>query len=231
MKDIFLVDADDTILDFHGASDNAIRFAFSKFNIPWQDEYAIVYKRVNDGLWAKLERREISRAELIHIRFKLYLQELKMPAINADAFNELYLTHLATSPLFVENAKEFLQELKIYGRIYIVTNGTKKIQQSRFAICKLNDMVDGVFISQEIGYDKPAKEFTEYAISHIDGFTKERAVWIGDSLSADIRSANEFGITSIWFNPNRKALTGTTKPDYIVDNFDEIFEILQRISV
>ena len=230
MKNIFLVDADDTILDFQGASISAVRNAFFVFGKEWKEEYATVYKRVNDNLWEALERREITREQLLKTRFSLYLRELGLADIDGDKFNELYLTHLATKPLYVKGAKAFLEKLKGLGRVYIVTNGTEKIQKSRFSILGIDDLIDGVFISQTIGYDKPAKEYTDYVIKHVDGFTKENAVWIGDSLSADIKSANEAGITSIWFNYYKKPASAHVKPDYIVDNFDKIFKILQNIE-
>ena len=230
MKNIFLVDADDTILDFHGASTNAIRYAFSAFDIVWKEEYERVYKRVNDGLWESLERREITREKLIAVRFPLYLKELGLQGVDGDKFNEIYLTHLATHPVYNQGARGFLQKLRKLGRVYIVTNGTKKIQRSRFAISGLNDLADGVFVSQTVGYDKPAKEYTDYVIAHIPQFEKEKAVWIGDSLSADIKASNEAGITSVWFNPHKKAGNEKIKPDFIVDNFEKIFEILQRIK-
>lgn len=230
MKNIFLVDADDTILDFHGASANAIRYAFSIFNIPWQDEYARVYKRVNDALWESLERRELTREKLIEIRFPLYLKELGVEGVDGDKFNEIYLHYLATNPIYVEGAEAFLKKLGKIGRVYIVTNGTQKIQKSRFEISGLNALVQDVFVSQVIGYDKPAKQYTDYVLSHIPNFTKENAVWIGDSLSADIKAANTANITSIWFNSSKKALNGQATPDYIVDNLEKIFDILQRIG-
>lgn len=230
MKNVFLVDADDTILDFHGASAKAIRYAFSVFNIPWQDEFANVYKKVNDELWERLERRELTREKLIEIRFPLYLKELGVEGLDGDKFNEIYLHYIATNPMYMEGAEEFLKKLGKIGRVFIVTNGTQKIQKSRFAISGLNAYAKDVFVSQAIGYDKPAKQYTDYVLSHIPNFKKENAVWIGDSLSADIKAANEANITSIWFNPSKKALNGQAIPDYIVDNFEKIFEILQRIG-
>ena len=39
MKDIFLVDADDTILDFHASSAVALKKAFEGFSIPWENSF------------------------------------------------------------------------------------------------------------------------------------------------------------------------------------------------
>ena len=60
-KTIFLVDADDTILDFHGASSLALQDAFISCGLEWKEEYKEKYKAFNDSLWEKLERKEITR--------------------------------------------------------------------------------------------------------------------------------------------------------------------------
>ena len=52
MKNIFLVDADDTILDFHGASAIALKTAFLESGIAWKDDYLSEFKVINAGLWA-----------------------------------------------------------------------------------------------------------------------------------------------------------------------------------
>ena len=119
-----------------------------------------------------------------------------------------------------------MKTLRKNGRVFIVTNGTTNIQKSRFEICGLNELVDGVFVSETIGYNKPAKEYTDYVLTHIDGFSKERAVWIGDSLSADIKAAKDANITCIWYNPDKKEVKEDEKPDFYVDNFDKILRIL-----
>ena len=59
-------------------------------------------------------------------------------------------------------------------------------------------------------------------------FQREKAVWIGDSLSADIKAANDAKIASVWFNPSKKSLSGVVKPDYIAHNFQEVLNILRN---
>lgn len=229
MKNIFLVDADDTILDFHGASALAIKAAFEKCGIAWQEVYADIFKTLNDGLWESLERKELTRKELIEKRFPLYLQTLGITSVDGGEFNRQYLHFLATNPIFVTGAEAFLKEIGKMGKVYIVTNGTEYIQKSRFDISGLWGYIDDAFVSERIGFDKPAKEYTDYVLSHIPDFDKERAVWIGDSLSADIRAANEAGIESVWFNPKQKPLVGTAKPQHIAVDFEEILQILWKM--
>ena len=229
MKSIFLVDADDTILDFHGASALALKAAFFHCGIAWQEIYGDVFKTLNDGLWESLERKELTRSELIEKRFPLYLQTLGITSVDGGEFNRQYLHFLSNNPTFVKGAENFLIELGKMGKVYIVTNGTERIQKSRFEISGLWNYIDDAFVSECIGFDKPAKGYTDYVLSHIPNFEKEKAVWIGDSLSADIKAANEAGIESVWFNPKKKALNGKAKPQHIAVSFEEILNILWEI--
>ncbi|MBQ8395154.1 MAG: YjjG family noncanonical pyrimidine nucleotidase [Clostridia bacterium] len=228
MKDIFLVDADDTVLNFHGAAEHAIEAAFIQNGEPWKAEYMAEYRKLNAGLWEALERKEITREWLMEQRFPIFLKHLGI-GLDGAAFNRVYIEHLSTHPLYLDGAQDFLNELGKRGRVFIVTNGTESIQKRRFDISDLWSYAEDVFISQTTGYDKPAKGYTDYVAAHIKDFDYGRAVWIGDSLSADIKAANEAGITSIWFNPHGKKGTDVATPDYTAKSFDEILEILRRI--
>lgn len=230
MKNIFLVDADDTLLDFHGASAIALRAAFEKNGVVWQEGYLTEFKKINGGLWEALERKELTRKELMERRFFIYLQHLGRTDLDGDAFNQCFLTHLATHPLYIEGAERFLQKLGKLGRVYIVTNGTAWIQKSRFELSKLPSYAEDVFVSDTIGHDKPAKEYTDYVVAHIPYFQRENAVWIGDSLSADVKAANAAGITSVWYNRYKKECVGEVKPDYIAEDFDGVLRILEQIN-
>lgn len=225
--DIFLVDADNTLLDFHASSVLSLREAFRKSGIPWQSEYAASFTALNDSLWRSLEKKEITREKLLEDRFSIFLSQIGYPNVNANEFNENFLSALAVTPVYTDGAREFLRALRSVGRVYVVTNGTTKIQRSRFALCGLNDLVDGVFVSETIGCDKPGKAYTEYVAAHIPNFEKSRAVWIGDSLSADIKAANDAGIRNFFFNPSEKEIVGDDIPDYAVKSFEEILRILQ----
>ena len=163
-------------------------------------------------------------------RFHIYLAQMGFESVDADAFNQIFLNHLATHPIYITGAQEFLVSLRKLGRVYIVTNGTAWIQKSRFDISGLWSYAEDVFVSDTIGFDKPAKAYTDYVMAHIPNFSTEKAVWIGDSLSADIKAANDAKITSIWYNPHKKAAVGAAIPDHIFQSFEEILTFLQGIN-
>jgi 2-haloacid dehalogenase len=226
-KSVFLFDADDTILDFHKTSEKAIKATLESLGVVWKEEYISIFKTLNDGLWEALERKELTRSELVERRFPLYLAKIGLPEIDGAKFNEAYLSYLSENPEYFEGAESFLQTLSTMGDIYIVTNGTEWIQRSRFEKIGLWQYVKGAFISQAVGYDKPAPEFTAYVIEHIPAFSREKTVWIGDSLSADVKAANEGKIDSIWYNPHKKPCVLGITPTKIVESYPQILEILQ----
>ena len=230
MKNIFLVDVDDTILDFHGASTLALSAAFQNNGVAWEENLEREFRSFNTSLWEALERKEITWEELMRERFPRFFKRMGMEEVDGDLVNRSFIEYISTHPIYFEGAENFLKKLSKMGRIYLVTNGTKEIQKSRFDIANLWEKAEKVFISQEAGFDKPAKEYTDYVMEHIPNFARENAVWIGDSLSADIKAANDAHITSIWFNPKKKSLSGQAKPNYIAERFEEILEILQKIN-
>ncbi len=229
-KEIFLVDADDTVLDFHGASEKALKNAFEQSGVVWQEEYLPKFRAFNAKLWEALERKQLTREQLMDTRFCLFMQDIGLPHVDGNAFNRLFLEYLANHPIYMDGAQAFLQTPKTMGRVYIVTNGTAWIQKRRFTISDLYAYADDVFVSQLVGVDKPDKGYTDYVMAHIDGFEREKAVWIGDSLSADIKAANDAQIMSIWFNPAKKQLGSAACPDYIAHDFEEVLKILQEVD-
>ena len=225
-KDIFLVDADDTLLDFHASSRLSLIQAFHDCGIPFQDEYLQTFATFNAGLWQRLERKELTRNELMARRFPLYLELLNITSVSGEEFNEKYLHYIANNPMFMAGGEAFLRKLPKFGNVYIVTNGSYAIQKSRFRIVEMDKYAKKIFISQEVGADKPSPVYTQFVLENIPDFEKERAVWIGDSLSADIKAACEAGIDSIWYNPKNKPHSGAFLPTFTANSFEEVEKIL-----
>ena len=225
--DIFLVDVDDTILDFHYSAIQAIRAAFADYGVAWQEDYESAFTRFNNSLWAQLERKEITREYLHETRFPRYLQLLGFQNIDGREFNEKFLQHLSTHPVYFDGAQEFLQKLNKAGRVYFVTNGTLWIQKSRFDVADLWKYAKDTFVSEVAGADKPAKQYTDYVIERIPNFEKEKTVWIGDSLTADMRAAIDADIDCIWFNPKKKAGRDGLKPTFEAESYSQILKILE----
>lgn len=154
---IFLVDADNTILDFHASSEAALKSAFESFGEKWKEEYGKNFTRFNDSLWERLERKEITRERLLEERFPLWLEQLGKEKISGKEFNARYIDYLSKHPIYMSGAEDFLRKLKSAGKVYIVTNGTYFVQKSRFDIAKLWDYIEDAFVSEKSAVISPER--------------------------------------------------------------------------
>lgn len=223
MKNNFLLDADETVLDFIRSSEESFRAAMNELGERQAAERYAEFKEINDGLWREYERGEICKKDLMTARFSRFFARLQSSA-DAKEANGLYFNKLCRTGYLLPGAAEFMRELKRRGRIYLITNGTPAAQYGRLESLGLNGFFDGVFVSDEIGYAKPDVRFFEFVLASAR-VKREDCLVIGDSLTSDIKGANASGIESIWFNPKGKTASGA-RPDHTADSYRGVLEIV-----
>ena len=202
-----LLDLDDTLLDFHAAERHALSFALSSLGIPPKEEYIAAYSKLNHEMWQKMEAGGLTKERLRKTRFPIFLESMGLSA-DGQKMAQTYEAQLTDCAFTVEGAIPTLDVLKKDYALYAVSNGTSAVQRNRIAKSGLQPYFQGVFLSEEIGYAKPAKEFFS-AVFQVIPFAPNQTVIVGDSLSADILGANNFGIRSVWLNRfGRKNDTG-----------------------
>ena len=200
MKDIFLLDIDETLFDFPREEREALWRTLEKRGIAPTEEMTARYHEINESYWKKLERGEITRARLVVERFEVFLREYGR-ADSPEEFSKQYFAELASGGKFYEGAEAFVKALKNRGRIFLVTNGAEFTQTRRIAASGLGKYAERAFISEAIGINKPSKEYAGYVESHIDGYERSRAVWVGDSLTSDAPCAAAAGIDFLLYRP------------------------------
>lgn len=217
-----LFDLDETLMDFKKAEDNAISLFFRKYGIDPTAENKSLYSEINKSKWKALERGEITRSQLFLSRFEELFNIFGIVA-DAAAANDEYLSFMAESRFVFEGTEEICRELSKNYKLYIITNGSKKAQDGRLKNLPLIESFEDVFISEEIGFDKPYKEFFDYVFEHIPEKDKSKCLVIGDSLTSDIAGAVNYGIDSCWLNPGEYRESPAT---YQIKKLDELLGIL-----
>lgn len=228
--DILFFDLDNTLWDFDYVEQVSLtKFFKSKGVIEEElENYISRYRKMNKVLWEKLEKKEITREELVNTRFSSFFKTYGFEYDGKELSNE-YEQIIKNQGDCIEGSYELLNKLSSLGyKLYALTNGISNIQRSRLAVSKFTKFFDKVYISQEIGYSKPSVEFFEYVYKDLSLNTKENLLLIGDSLSADIKGANNFLIDSVWYNPKRLKNTSDAIPTYVVNNYEELFLILDK---
>ncbi len=219
-KPIVFLDADDTILDFHACEAIAIRRAFEIMGVEPSDALVERYSRINRKMWERLELGEITRQQVLELRFEELFKEIGFEYSGFEA-QEIYENELAKTSIYMDDAPALLEELKKNYRLFIASNGLARVQDGRFKAVGLEQYFEDIFISQRVGFNKPAGEFFELCFEKIPMFSKDRCIMVGDSLSADIKGASNAGIKSVWFNPKGQPARAGIKADY------EITELMQ----
>lgn len=219
-----LFDADNTLLDFSKSEHNSLIKTMEFYGVPVTENNINTYVKINDSLWKRLEKKEITKPELKKIRFRMFFDSIGFP-FEKDALevNEHYLGLLSQCGYTMDGAQELSKRLSEAGyELYIVTNGVAKTQALRLEKSGLLPYFKDVFVSEAIGIPKPDKRFFDYVLERINEKDKNRIVVIGDSLSSDIRGAENSGLDSIWLNLNNASLPGDLNPVATVTKLSEI---------
>ncbi len=227
-RPIILFDLDDTILDFHKAEAIAIARTFRELGIEPTEELIRLYSRINARQWKRLETGEISREQVLVGRFEILFKELGLELSSRQA-KALYENFLSQGHFFIPGAVELLEKLQGDYRLFICSNGTAVVQAGRLKSAGIAPYFEEIFISEEIGCNKPDPEFFRRCFERIPDFRRERCLIIGDSLSSDILGGIRAGIKTCWFIPGGRSRGEDVVPDYELGELEQVPDLLQKI--
>lgn len=228
MYEILLIDLDDTILDFHKAEAVAIRKTLAQAGLEPTDGVCQRYSQCNDIHWKMLERGEITRDQVLVGRFQMLFDEMGI-SVDAAAVAGNYTENLSQGHFFLPGAEDALKALQGKYRLFLASNGTAWVQRRRIASADIEKYFEDIFISHEIGVNKPAKEYFDRSFARIDGFAPEKTMIVGDSLSSDILGGQNAGITTCWVNPEGKTCNLEKAPDYEIRSISQLEALLDTI--
>lgn len=227
-RPIVLLDLDDTLLDFHKAEHIAISKTFSFFGIVPEEALIRRYSEINAAQWKRLERGEIGREQVLVGRFRILFDELGLDCSDWEA-KRTYENFLSQGHYFIPGAEALLEALHGEYRLFICSNGTAVVQEGRLKSAGIGPYFEEIFISEEIGYNKPSAEFFTRCFEKIPDFCRERTVIIGDSLTSDILGGINAGIKTCWFNPQGRTGRADILPDYVISQLEQVPALLKKI--
>ena len=223
-----LLDLDDTIFDFKKAEAVAVSKTLRELGIEPTDEIVSLYSSINQAQWKLLELGELTRDRIRVRRYELLFKELGADLDPLKA-SDIYADFLSQGHYYVNHAHEMLEQLHGTYRLYIASNGFRKIQRGRIASSDLDSFISDYFLSEEVGSEKPSREFFAYCLEHISGANKANTAIVGDSLTSDIKGGEAFGIPTVWFNPRKSANTTPVTPTATVSDLLEVPKVIARL--
>ena len=228
MFEYLFLDLDDTILDFGKAESVAIEKTLLFAGIDPTQENKALYSRINKGFWEALERGEVTRDTLKVLRFARLFETLGVNADPQKASDE-YIRLLGIGHYFLPGAEQAVESLSKKYRLFLASNGNASVQKGRMTSANLYRFFEKVFVSEEIGANKPSAEYFERSFAQIPGFDKSKAIIVGDSLTSDIRGGNNAGIATCWVNPRGLPRRDDIHVDFEIKALSELQALLEAL--
>ncbi|MCI5954038.1 MAG: YjjG family noncanonical pyrimidine nucleotidase [Lachnospiraceae bacterium] len=222
-----LWDVDGTLLDFLYSQKYAITKCFRTAGRDITEEQIKRYSQINDDYWRRLELGEITKDQLLMGRFATLFEEYKIKDIDLAVFAKEYQEALGSVFSFIDDSLTICKALQEKVRQYVITNGVTATQMNKLKLSGLAEAMDGIFISEQIGTPKPAKEFFDYCLKHIEEKDKSKLLIVGDSLSSDIKGGVLSGIPTCWYRPEGAINDTPYHPDYEISDLHMLYDILE----
>lgn len=227
LYDWLLFDADDTLFDFSAASLKAISETLVQFGIEQHAKYLRLYEALNDVMWFRGDKGELTQQEITQERFRHFLAAIGREELHASVLNTYYIQALAKQGILLDGALETVQTLHAAGyRMAVVTNGVASVQHGRFSGNPITPYFERIFISEELGVRKPSPDFFAAVRRELGIEQPRRVLVIGDSLHSDILGGNLANFDTMWYNFKLEETSDEITPRYQVQSYRQLLEVL-----
>lgn len=220
-----LFDVDNTLFDFNKDQETAFKEAMDKIGYPYTEEMYENYNQINMGMWEMLNRGEMTAEELSVKRFEEFFEKYHIKQ-DAQIFSSLLTEAFQKTGTPIKGSREMLEQLKDKCELVIISNGFKRQQYHRLDNARFSNYFTRIFLSEEVGYNKPDKNFFDIVLQNIENKQKSKILVVGDSITADIVGGKNSGIDTCWYNPKNKENKTDVKPNYEIKDFQELLKII-----
>lgn len=228
MYTTILIDADHTFFDFDQAEAQALKKVFQNLTNQVTEKMLADYHDINKALWQAVEEGRLKPSAVKTERFRQWLA-LNPYAVRPEDLGSQFIEALGQGHMFLEGAYDFLKTLKDHFKVYVITNGLKKVQEARLKASGVDQLVDGIYISEAIGHAKPDPLFFDYVLNDLGIKNKEACLVIGDSLTSDILGGIKSGLDTCWYAPSGQ-VSDDIVPNYHARSYSEVLNLLSLSS-
>ena len=222
------IDIDDTLLDYVPCCREAYDAAISQLDAVYHTQYAEsdyfqLFFDIAGRLFSEAKHGKYSISEVMDLYPKEFMERVnvltgetmndKELAQCTDTFKHAFRAAWGKTHALVPEAEPMLQRLRKAGyRLFAASNSFGHLQRSRLEQAGILNYFEDLFISMDIGYDKPDVRFFEEALRRANLLPNE-VLMIGDSMTTDILGAQNAGIEALFFDRrNNASLLELIKP-------------------
>ena len=224
--DLILFDIDGTLLDFNLTEKNALKETFEEYGFEFDENIYTRYHKINIFFWQELEKGNIDKDKLGYARFDQLFSEYGLTG-DTKEFNIKFRKRLGEGAYLLDGADEICRYFDGKVKMATASNGGKDIQIKRMKKVGLDKYMNYMFISEEVGFNKPDKRYFDYIFEKVGDIPKDRVIIVGDSLTADIKGGINGGIKTCWINLENEENNSDIIPDFEIKSILELKEIIK----
>lgn len=163
----------------------------------------------------ELRKTPETEVDLSVVLRRLYTEKGVSPS--TEAIQHWALMFRALSLQYVrlfDGAEELLRELRRRGKkVYLLSNAQRLFTEPELRFLGIYELFDDVFISSDIGFMKPSKQFYT-ALLQKYSLDSKTSVMIGNDWQADAWGAHRNGLASMYIHtPQSPEAEGELPPD------------------
>ncbi|MBJ6275918.1 HAD family hydrolase [Staphylococcus aureus] len=206
---LVIFDLDNTLFSFNNLWIKANKDTFEEYTVFKDIEYSDfmkLYKKYDLYFWKQHDEGIITLDELRELRLIKTLKcfDLNISREEANKYFESFFTKLLSSITVNRKMNDLLLSLKKNVNIAILTNGKLKEQNIKIDNLDIRSIFEkNIFISQNIGYEKPNPKAFLNVTSNLN-VNPEECLFIGDSFKNDILGALNVNMAAIWLTNSEK---------------------------
>jgi 2-haloacid dehalogenase len=224
-----LFDLDRTLLDFDRAQRAALRASLRGHGLPSSPRVLLLYRTINESLWAAYRRGEIAQKTLAVERFRLLLRALGARESKAPALARAFTSRLARRGDRLPGCRATLRTLARSFRLGVVTNGIHRVQHARLGAAGLRPFFETVVTSEGCGFAKPDPRILHEALDAM-AVAPRHAVYVGDDPSVDGRAAAAAGMAFVWVDRGYGLPETEPRPRHRVTHLRELAPSLEGLA-
>lgn len=206
---LVIFDLDNTLFSFNNLWIKANKDTFEEYTLFKDIEYSDfmkLYKKYDLYFWEQHDEGIITLDELRELRLIKTLKHFDIDISHAEAneYFQSFFTKLLSSITVNRKINDLLLSLKENVNIAILTNGKLKEQNTKIDNLDIRSIFEkNIFISQNIGYEKPDPKAFLNVTSNLN-VNPEECLFIGDSFKNDILGALDVNMAAIWLTNSDK---------------------------
>jgi len=220
-----LFDADNTLFDFTQGERETFKELGKIYNFEVTPSLMADYHKINKACWKAYEEGTLSQDKLRVLRFENFINYFNFDMDSLQMERD-FTSILSRQAHVIEDTHKVLSAFMAQGyQIQMITNGLVESQYGRLKSTDIEKYFSNIFISGEMGCQKPDVEYFSIVLDKIKA-KKEECLVIGDRLESDILGAMNSNIDCVWLNLKGDELSKEYKPTFIINKLVSLFDVL-----